>query len=247
MIFGPSDLGRRAPPRIGSRGAVGDDGPGAISARRGDVRGPWEVDAEMNVRRIAGRGAGQDPSLTRTHFTGSARPWSPELISRACPGRRRGATSTGWPTWRAIHDGREGERLPAGRLLGRPWERPRSLLRAHLDLLEGAPPPAPLPAVRGSVLGFASRRGPGGVRARKARAWEAPLRGAHADPGGGRWWRRERTSARGVVIGARAGARRFLAPRSGRRAVLWEGNARRGRASGVVEQIAAPRRPFWKA
>src|SRR5262249_5544169 len=48
---------------------------------RGATYAAVEVDAEMNVRRIAGRGAPQDPSLTRTHFTG-VHVLEPELIAR---------------------------------------------------------------------------------------------------------------------------------------------------------------------
>src|SRR5260370_32437035 len=48
---------------------------------RGATYGAVEVDAQMNVRRIAGRGAQPEPSLSKLHFTG-VHVLEPELIAR---------------------------------------------------------------------------------------------------------------------------------------------------------------------
>src|SRR5882672_7782412 len=98
---------------------------------RGATYGALEVDVQMNVRRIAGRGAQTDPSLSKLHFTG-VHVLEPELIARL-PEGESDINRTAYV--RAIHDGARVH----GFLQQGYWGdlgAPRSLLRAHLDVLE---------------------------------------------------------------------------------------------------------------
>ena len=196
---------------------------------RGATYAAVEVDAEMNVRRIAGRGAGQDPSLTRTHFTG-VHVLEPELIARLPAEGESDINRMAYV--RAIHDGAKVN----GFLQDGYWGdlgAPRSLLRAHLDLLEGR---LPLRRFRPYADPFSGceQRGPGVFVHASARV-EAPLRaptliqeGAMVEAGA--------NLGAGVVIGARA---RVDSGAQVERAVLWEGT-HVAAGERVVEQIAAP-------
>ena len=196
---------------------------------RGATYAAVEVDAEMNVRRIAGRGAGQDPSLTRTHFTG-VHVLEPELIARLPAEGESDINRMAYV--RAIHDGAKVN----GFLQHGYWGdlgAPRSLLRAHLDLLEGR---LPLRRFRPHADPFSGceQRGPGVFVHPSARV-EAPLRaptliqeGAIVEAGA--------NLGAGVVIGARA---RVDSGAQVERAVLWEGT-HVAAGERVVEQIAAP-------
>src|SRR5882724_13288036 len=99
---------------------------------RGATYGAVEVDASFNVRRIAGRGAQSDPSLSKLHFTG-VHVLEPELIARLPAEGESDINRTAYV--RAIHDGARVH----GFLQQGYWGdlgAPRSLLRAHLDVLE---------------------------------------------------------------------------------------------------------------
>ena len=103
---------------------------------RGATYAPVEVDADMNVRRIAGRGAAADPSLAKMHFTG-VHVLESEVLSRLPAEGESDINRTAYV--RLIHEG--------GKVLG--WLQngywgdlgaPRSLLRANLDVLGGKVP-----------------------------------------------------------------------------------------------------------
>jgi mannose-1-phosphate guanylyltransferase len=188
-----------------------------------------EVDAGMNVRRIAGRGAGADPSLSRAHFTG-VHVLEPALIARLPPEGESDINRTAYV--RAIHDG---ARI-CGFLQNGYWGdlgAPRSLLRAHLDVLEGR---VPLARFRPHADPFAQceERSPG-AWIHPAAEVEAPLRapalvhaGAKIETGA--------TLGAGVVIGAGS---RVDAGAHVERAVLWPGT-HVAAGERVVDQIAAP-------
>ena len=196
---------------------------------RGATYAAVEVDAEMNVRRIAGRGAGQEPSLTRTHFTG-VHVLEPELIARLPAEGESDINRTAYV--RAIHDGAKVN----GFLQNGYWGdlgAPRSLLRAHLDVLEGR---VPLQRFRPGADPFAGceERAPGILVHPSARV-DAPLRapvliqeGAIVEAGA--------NLGPGLSIGARA---RIDSGAQLERAVLWEGT-HVAAGERVVEQIAAP-------
>jgi mannose-1-phosphate guanylyltransferase len=103
---------------------------------RGATYAAVEVDAEDNVRRIAGRGAAPDSSLRKMHFTG-VHVLEPEVIARLPAEGESDINRTAYV--RLIHDG--------AKVLGFAQDgywgdlgAPRSLLRAHLDVLEGRVP-----------------------------------------------------------------------------------------------------------
>jgi mannose-1-phosphate guanylyltransferase len=102
---------------------------------KGATYGAVEVDRELNVRRIAGRGAAPEPGLTKMHFTG-VHIAGPELLARL-PEGESDINRTAYV--RLIH---EGARV-RGYLQAGYWGdlgAPRSLLRANLDVLEGRVP-----------------------------------------------------------------------------------------------------------
>jgi mannose-1-phosphate guanylyltransferase len=196
---------------------------------RGATYGAVEVDAQMNVRRIAGRGAQPEPSLSKLHFTG-VHVLEPELIARLPSEGESDINRTAYV--RAIHDGARVH----GFLQQGYWGdlgAPRSLLRAHLDVLEKR---IPLQRFRPEADPFdgCEERTPG-VFVHPTAQVEAPLAapvliqaGAVVAPGA--------VVGAGVTIGAKA---RIDAGAHLERAVVWE---RTHVAAGerLVEQIAAP-------
>ena len=196
---------------------------------RGATYGAVEVDAQMSVRRIAGRGAQSDPSLSKLHFTG-VHVLEPELIARLPAEGESDINRTAYV--RAIHDGARVH----GFLQQGYWGdlgAPRSLLRAHLDVLEKR---IPLQRFRPEADPFdgCEERAPGIFVHPTARV-EAPLTapvliqaGAAVATGA--------VIGSGVTIGAKA---RIDAGAYLERAVVWE---RTHVAAGerLVEQIAAP-------
>jgi mannose-1-phosphate guanylyltransferase len=196
---------------------------------RGATYGAVEVDAQMNVRRIAGRGAQPDPSLSKLHFTG-VHVLEPELIARLPAEGESDINRTAYV--RAIHDGARVH----GFLQQGYWGdlgAPRSLLRAHLDVLEKR---IPLQRFRPEADPFdgCEERAPG-IFVHPTAQVEAPLTapvliqaGAAVAPGA--------VIGSGVTIGAKA---RIDAGAHLERAVVWE---RTHVAAGerLVEQIAAP-------
>ena len=196
---------------------------------RGATYGAVEVDAQMNVRRVAGRGAQPDPSLSKLHFTG-VHVLEPELIARLPAEGESDINRTAYV--RAIHDGARVH----GFLQQGYWGdlgAPRSLLRAHLDVLEKR---IPLQRFRPEADPFdgCEERTPG-VFVHPTAQVEAPLSapvliqaGAVVAPGA--------VVGSGVTIGAKA---RVDAGAHLERAVVWE---RTHVAAGerLVEQIAAP-------
>ena len=196
---------------------------------RGATYGAVEVDAQMNVRRVAGRGAQPDPSLSKLHFTG-VHVLEPELIARLPAEGESDINRTAYV--RAIHDGARVH----GFLQQGYWGdlgAPRSLLRAHLDVLEKR---IPLQRFRPEADPFdgCEERTPGDFVHPTAQV-EAPLSapvliqaGAVVAPGA--------VVGSGVTIGAKA---RVDAGAHLERAVVWE---RTHVAAGerLVEQIAAP-------
>ena len=196
---------------------------------RGATYGAVEVDAQMNVRRIAGRGAQPDPSLSKLHFTG-VHVLEPELIARLPAEGESDINRTAYV--RAIHDGARVH----GFLQQGYWGdlgAPRSLLRAHLDVLEKR---LPLQRFRPEADPFdgCEERAPG-VFVHPTAQVEALLTapvliqaGATVAPGA--------VVGSGVTIGAKA---RVDAGAHLEKAVVWE---RTHVAAGerLVEQIAAP-------
>jgi len=196
---------------------------------RGATYGAVEVDAQMNVRRIAGRGAQSDPSLSKLHFTG-VHVLEPELIARLPAEGESDINRTAYV--RAIHDGARVH----GFLQQGYWGdlgAPRSLLRAHLDVLEKR---IPLQRFRPEADPFdgCEERAPG-IFVHPTAQVEAPLTapvliqaGAAVAPGA--------VMGSGVTIGANA---RVDAGAHLEKAVVWE---RTHVAAGerLVEQIAAP-------
>ena len=196
---------------------------------RGATYGAVEVDAQMNVRRIAGRGAQPDPSLSKLHFTG-VHVLEPELIARLPAEGESDINRTAYV--RAIHDGARVH----GFLQQGYWGdlgAPRSLLRAHLDVLEKR---IPLQRFRPEADPFdgCEERAPG-IFVHPTAQVEAPLTapvliqaGAAVAPGA--------VIGSGVTIGAKA---RIDAGAHLEKAVVWE---RTHVAAGerLVEQIAAP-------
>jgi mannose-1-phosphate guanylyltransferase len=198
---------------------------------RGATYGAVEVDKDMNVRRIAGRGAPAEPGLTRMHFTG-VHIVEPALLSRLPPEGESDINRTAYV--RLIHEG-----LKVHGFLQRGYwgdlGAPRSLLKAHLDVLEGRVPLARfLPGA--DPLGGTEVRSPG-VRVHPqaqvdaAATLTAPclvLSGAK------------------IAAGARAGPDVVLgqgvrvdAGAQVERAVVWD-RTHIGPGERVVDQIAAP-------
>jgi len=191
--------------------------------------GAVEVDANMNVRRIAGRGAPADSSLTRTHFTG-VHVLEPEMLARLPAEGESDINRIAYV--RVIHDG--GKVL--GFLQSGYWGdlgAPRSLLRAHLDVLQGR---VPLQRFRPHADPFADaeQRAPG-VFVHPAARVEAPLAAPALVHAGAKVEAGARLGP-GVVVGAGA---RIDAGAQLERAVIWE-NTHIAQGERVVDQIAAP-------
>ena len=196
---------------------------------RGATYAAVEVDAAMNVRRIAGRGAPADPSLVRTHFTG-VHVLEPELIARLPAEGESDINRTAYV--RAIHDGAK----VIGFMQNGYWGdlgAPRSLLRAHLDVLEGR---VPLARFRPGADPFAGceERAPGVFVHPSARV-EAPLR-APALIQANAAVEKGATLGPGLSIGPGA---RIDSGAHVERAVLWEGT-HVAAGERVVDEIAAP-------
>ena len=196
---------------------------------RGATYGAVEVDAQMNVRRIAGRGASPEPALTRMHFTG-VHVLEPELVARLPAEGESDINRTAYV--RAIHDGARVH----GFLQSGYWGdlgAPRSLLRAHLDVLEQR---VPLQRFRPYADPFdgCEERLPGVFVHPSARV-EVPLRGPVLIQAGAAVAAGASVGA-GVVIGAGA---RVDGGAHLERAVLWPGT-HVAAGERLVDQIAAP-------
>ncbi len=103
---------------------------------RGAAYGAVEVDAALNVRRIAGRGASPEPGLTKLHFTG-VHVLESELIARLPAEGESDINRTAYV--RLIHEGAKVHGFVQSGYWG-DLGAPRSLLRANLDTLEGKVP-----------------------------------------------------------------------------------------------------------
>jgi mannose-1-phosphate guanylyltransferase len=196
---------------------------------RGATYGAVEVDAAMNVRRIAGRGTPQDPSLTKTHFTG-VHVIGPELWPRLLPEGESDINRTAYV--RLIHDGKK----VLGFMQSGYWGdlgAPRSLLRAHLDVLLGKVPLRRFLPHADPFAGCEEREP--GVFVHPTAQVEAPLRApalVHASA-------KVAAGARmgpGVMLGASV---RIDAGAHVERAVVWE-NTHVAGGERVVDQLAAP-------
>jgi mannose-1-phosphate guanylyltransferase len=196
---------------------------------RGATYASVEVDAQMNVRRIAGRGTPADPSLTKMHFTG-VHVLEPELVARLPAEGESDINRTAYV--RAIHDGVRVHGFIQDGYWG-DLGAPRSLLRAHLDVLEQR---LPLQRFRPGADPFdgCEERGPGVFVHPTARV-EASLRapvliqaGATVEAGA--------NVGSGVAVGA--GARIDAGAQVERAVVLGGTHVAAGER--VVEQIAAP-------
>ena len=195
---------------------------------KGATYGAVEVDKEMNVRRIAGRGAAAEPSLRKMHFTG-VHVLEPALLARLPADGESDINRTAYV--RLIHDG--------GKVLGFLQQgywgdlgAPRSLLRAHLDVLQGK---VPLARFRPDADPFAEceERAPG-VFVHRAASVGGEVTGPALVQDGARIESGARVA--GAVIGAKA---RVDAGAHVERAVVWEGT-HVAAGERVVDQIAAP-------
>jgi mannose-1-phosphate guanylyltransferase len=195
---------------------------------RGASYGAVEVDAAMNVRRIAGRGAAADPSLTKTHFTG-VHVIGPQLLARL-PEGESDINRTAYV--RLIHDGVK----VLGFMQSGYWGdlgAPRSLLRAHLDVLEGK---VPLRRFLPHADPFAATEERGqGVFVHPTARVDAALQAPALVHAGARIAAGVRMGP-GVMVGANA---RIDAGAYLERAVIWE-NTHVAGGERVVDQLAAP-------
>ncbi len=196
---------------------------------RGATYAAVEVDAQMNVRRIAGRGAPSAPTLSKMHFTG-VHVLEPELVARLPEGE---SDINRIAYVRAIHDGA----VVHGFLQSGYWGdlgAPRSFLRANLDVLERKVSLARFQPDANPFQGCAVLAP--GVFVHSTAQVESPLHGpaliqAGATVAAGA------SVGPGVVIGAGA---RVDAGAHVERAVVWEGT-HIAAGERVVDQIAAPR------
>jgi mannose-1-phosphate guanylyltransferase len=196
---------------------------------RGATYGSVEVDASMNVRRIAGRGAPADASLTKTHFTG-VHILEPLVLARLPGEGESDINRTAYV--RLIHDGVK----VLGYMQSGYWGdlgAPRSLLRAHLDVLEGR---VPLQRFRPHADPFehTQERAPGVFVHAKARV-DVPMHAPALVQAGAKVEAGARLGP-GVVLGAGA---RVDAGAHVERAVVWE-STHIAAGERVVDQIAAP-------
>src|SRR5437868_484243 len=103
---------------------------------RGATYAAVEVDGADNIRRIAGRGAAVDPTLRKMHFTG-VHVLEPEVISRLPAEGESDINRTAYV--RLIHEGAKVYGFAQNGYWG-DLGAARSLLRAHLDMLEARVP-----------------------------------------------------------------------------------------------------------
>jgi len=196
---------------------------------KGATYGAVEIDAESNVRRIAGRGAAADPSLRKMHFTG-VHVIEPDLLLRLPAEGESDINRTAYV--RLIHDGGKVHGFVQDGYWG-DLGAPRSLLRANLDVLEGR---VPLRRFRPGADPFA------GCEQRAPGIWVHPsavVQGALGGPALVQANARidARTSVGpGAVVGAGA---RIDAGAQVERAVVWAGT-HVAAGERVVDQIAAP-------
>jgi len=200
---------------------------------RGATYAAVEVDARMNVRRIAGRGAPADPSLSRTHFTG-VHVLEPALVARLPPEGESDINRIAYV--RAIHDGA----VVHGFLqegywgdLGAPLLPAGEPGRARAEGPAGAIPSGcrPVPGLR--------RGSAGRVRAFERQGGVAVAR-PRVDPGGGD---RRGRSERGTGRRDRRRSQRGRRSASGARGGLGGDAHRGGRARRRSDRRAAsPRR-----
>jgi mannose-1-phosphate guanylyltransferase len=196
---------------------------------RGATYAAVEVDAEDNVRRIAGRGAAPDHALRKMHFTG-VHVLEPELIARLPADGESDINRTAYV--RLIHDGAKVHGFAQNGYWG-DLGAPRSLLRAHLDVLEGR---VPLGRFRPDADPFAGcEERSAGVHAHPSAAVEGTVigpaliqQGARIEAGA--------SVGPGATIGAKA---RIDAGARIERAVVL-GDTHVGAGERVVDQIAAP-------
>jgi mannose-1-phosphate guanylyltransferase len=198
---------------------------------RGATYGAVEVDNEMNVRRIAGRGAPVEPGLTKMHFTG-VHVLEPAMLSRLPADGESDINRTAYV--RLIHEGAKVH----GFLQGGYWGdlgAPRSLLKAHLDVLEGRVPLARFRPGADPLAGT-EERSPG-VRIHPSAQIDerAVLTGPLLVLQGARIAAGARVGP-DVVLGA---AVRVDAGAQVERAVVWD-RCHLGPGERVVDQIAAP-------
>jgi mannose-1-phosphate guanylyltransferase len=196
---------------------------------RGATYAAVEVDPQMNVRRIAGRGAPADPSLTKMHFTG-VHVLEPQMVSRLPAEGESDINRIAYV--RAIHDGA----IVHGHSQDGYWGdlgAPRSLLRAHLDVLEGR---LSLQRFRPDADPFAGceERAPGVFVHPMARV-EAPLRAPVLIQAGAAVAAGANVGS-GVTIGVGA---RIDAGAHVERAVIWR-DTHVAAGERLVDQIAAP-------
>ncbi|HET9752579.1 MAG TPA: sugar phosphate nucleotidyltransferase [Myxococcales bacterium] len=196
---------------------------------RGASYGAVEVDAALNVRRIAGRGAAPEPSLVKTHFTG-VHVIGPELLARLPPEGESDINRTAYV--RAIHDGVK----VLGFMQAGYWGdlgAPRSLLRAHLDVLLGKVPLRRFLPHADPFAGCEERER--GVFVHPAAQVEAQLQAPALVHAGAKVAAGARMGP-GVMVGANA---RIDAGAHLERAVVWE-NTHVAGGERVVDQLAAP-------
>ncbi len=196
---------------------------------RGATYAAVEVDAASDVRRIAGRGASPDPSLRKMHFTG-VHVLEAEVIARLPAEGESDINRTAYV--RLIHDGAKVHGFAQHGYWG-DLGAPRSLLRAHLDVMEGR---VPLQRFRPDADPFAgsAERAPG-VHVHPSAVVEGALQGPVLVQAGAR-------IGAGAIVGPGAvvgeGAR--VDPGAHvERAVLWAGT-HVAPGERVVDQIAAP-------
>jgi mannose-1-phosphate guanylyltransferase len=198
---------------------------------RGATYGAVEVDKDFNVRRIAGRGAPVEPGFTKMHFTG-VHVLEPGLLSRLPADGESDINRTAYV--RLIHENAKVH----GFLQRGYWGdlgAPRSLLKAHLDVLEGR---VPLGRFRPGAdpLAATEERAPG-VRVHPSAKIDphAVLSGPLLVLQGAQVVASARIGP-DVVLGAKV---RVDAGAQIERAVVWDGT-HIGPGERVVDQIAAP-------
>ena len=196
---------------------------------KGATYGAVEVDAELNVRRIAGRGAPPDGSLRKMHFTG-VHVIEPDLIARLPAEGESDINRTAYV--RLIHDGGKVHGFAQKGYWG-DLGAPRSLLRANLDVLEGR---VPLQRFRPDADPFTGCEERGdGLYVHPTAAVKGSLSGP-ALVGAGARIEAGATIGSGVVVGAGA---RIDAGAQIERAVVWAGT-HVAAGERLVDQIAAP-------